>query len=74
MTGGLTVVKNERKASRRGRASFPHEAELVSNRLAALDRMLSALRTEPQITGRNKRPRLGLARASSCVRRSIAAR
>jgi hypothetical protein len=72
MTGRLTVRKNARKVSRR--ACAPHEAELLSKRLAVLDRMLSALRTEPQSTGRTKGLRLGLARVSSSVRRPIAAR
>ena len=67
MSNGLLV-------SRRARTPFPHEAERISKRIAVLDGILSALRTEAQIAGRNKRLKIGLARVSPCARRRIAGR
>jgi hypothetical protein len=73
--GGVKLTKDGRKISRRARVRCPHEAERLSKRIAALDRILSALRAERlQIAGRNKRLKIGLARVSLCVRRPIASR
>ena len=74
LTNSFRIVKDGREISRRARARCPHEAERLSKRIAALDRMLSALRAELQVAGRNKRLKIGLARVSLCVRRPIASR
>jgi hypothetical protein len=75
LTNSFRIVRDGREISRRVRARCPHETERLSKRIAALDRILSALRAEQlQIAGRNKRLKIGLARVSLCVRRPIASR
>lgn len=74
LTNSFRIVKDGREISWRARARCPHEAERLSKRIAALDRILSALRAELQIAGRNKRLKIGLARVPLFVRRPIASR
>lgn len=80
MTDSFSAVKDEREVPRRVRSRLPHEAEQISERIAVLDQILSALAAQLQVVGRNKRlkvnPRLkiNLARVSLCFRRPIAAR
>ena len=59
---------------RRARFPKPHEAERLFKRIAVLEQRLSVLRRELQIAGRNSGSKIGLKRASLCVRRPIAGR
>jgi hypothetical protein len=74
MKNGLTIVNDGRRVSRTAQTPIPHEAERLSERIAVLEQILSVLRAELQIAGRNDKSKIALERATLRVRRPIAGR